>query len=103
TAVVGLAVPALLSQEPRDCGRVDGAAAALRLSHRLRHRARATALARHPRTAGNPAVLDVVPDPHLCLDQHPAARRIAEPAAAGAWLRAHARHLALDRHRDLYR
>ena len=29
--------------------------------------------------AGDRAVLDLVPDPHLCLDQHPAARRAAQP------------------------
>ena len=34
--------------------------------------------------AGGPAVLDLVPDPHLCLDQHPAARGPAQPGAARA-------------------
>jgi putrescine transport system permease protein len=34
--------------------------------------------------AGDRAVLDLVPDPHLCLDQHPAARRPAQQNAARA-------------------
>ena len=44
-----------------------------RLSHRLRHGAAAAALAGRGDDAGDRAVLDLVPDPHLCLDQHPAA------------------------------
>ena len=44
-----------------------------RLSHRLRHGAAAAALAADRDDAGDRAVLDLVPDPHLCLDQHPAA------------------------------
>jgi hypothetical protein len=44
-----------------------------RLSHRLRHGAAAAALAERRDDAGDRAVLDLVPDPHLCLDQHPAA------------------------------
>ena len=44
-----------------------------RLSHRLRHGAAAAALAGHRDDAGDRAVLDLVPDPDLCLDQHPAA------------------------------
>ena len=31
---------------------------------------------------GRAAVLDIVPDPHLCLDQYPPARRPAEPGPA---------------------
>ena len=44
-----------------------------RLSHRLRHGALAAALAADRHDARHRAVLDLVPDPHLCLDQHPAA------------------------------
>ena len=44
-----------------------------RLSDRLRHGAAAAALAGRGDDAGDRAVLDLVPDPHLCLDQHPAA------------------------------
>ena len=47
--------------------------AADRLSHRLWHGAAAAALAGDRDDAGDRAVLDLVPDPHLCLDQHPAA------------------------------
>ena len=45
--------------------------------------------------AGGAAVLDLVPDPHLCLDQHPAARRPAQPGAARARHRRCAAGLAL--------
>ena len=55
-----------------------------RLSARLRHRARAAPPAAAAGDAGGAAVLDLVPDPHLCLDQHPAARRPAQRCAAGA-------------------
>ena len=44
-----------------------------RLSHRLWHGAAAAALAKRGDDAGDRAVLDLVPDPDLCLDQHPAA------------------------------
>ena len=44
-----------------------------RLSHRLRHGAAAAEMAGHRNDAGDRAVLDLVPDPDLCLDQHPAA------------------------------
>jgi hypothetical protein len=44
-----------------------------RLSHRLWHGAVAEALAGGGAGAGDPAVLDLVPDPHLRLDQHPPA------------------------------
>ena len=44
-----------------------------RLSHRLWHGAAAAALAGDRDDAGHRAVLDLVPDPHLCLDQYPAA------------------------------
>ena len=40
---------------------------------RLWHGAAAAALAGRGDDAGDRAVLDLVPDPHLCLDQHPAA------------------------------
>ena len=49
------------------------------------------------------AVLDVVPHPRLCLDQHPAARRPAQPGALTRCAHRSAAHLARDRHRDLYR
>ena len=52
---------------------LDPDAAADRLPHRLWHGAAAAALAGHRDDAGDRAVLDLVPDPHLCLDQHPAA------------------------------
>ena len=44
-----------------------------RLSHRLRHGAAAATLAGDRDDAGHRAVLDLVPDPDLCLDQYPAA------------------------------
>ncbi len=64
---------------------------AIGLSDRLRHGARAALAAADAGDGGDPAVLDRVPDPHLCLDHHPAARRPAERRAAG------------DRHRSTRR
>ena len=55
-----------------------------RLSDRLRHDAHAAAGAGGSGPAGHPAVLDFVSHPHLCLDEHPAARRPAQSAVAGA-------------------
>ena len=95
------ALSLVLSQEPQGRGGLDAPSAAHRLCDRLWHGARAArpaAAARHP---GGPAVLDVVPDPRLCLDQHPAARRPAEPGADGAAHRRRAAGLARDRHRHL--
>ncbi len=52
-----------------------------RLPDRLRHGAAAAALAAACDDAGHRAVLDLVPYPHLCVDEHPAARRHAEQGA----------------------
>src|SRR5215813_7527880 len=79
-----LALPRVLSQEPRSRGRIDAAAAADRLSDRLRHGARPAALAADHIRLGGATVLDIVPDPHLRVDQHPATRRLAQSAVAGA-------------------
>ena len=49
---------------------------------RLRHGARAAALAGRAVHADRAAVLDVVPDPRLCLDDDPPARRTAQSGAA---------------------
>ena len=49
---------------------------------RLRHGARAGVAAPDAADAGHPAVLDLVPDPRLCLDRHPEARGPAQPVAA---------------------
>src|SRR5262249_19728205 len=48
-------------------------------------------------------ILDLVPDSHLRLDQHPSARWAAEPDLAGARTYGGATRLALDRYRGLYR
>ena len=61
------------------------------------------AAAADPGHAGGAAVLDRVPDPHLCLGQHPAARGPAQRGAAGARHRRRAADMACDRHRGLYR
>src|SRR5713226_9508309 len=53
--------------------------------------------------AGDRSVLDLVPDPHLCLDQHPAARRPAQPGAARAASGLGAGGVALHRQRDVSR
>src|SRR5262245_13214200 len=66
----GLALPRLLSEESGNCRRIDAAAAADRLSDRLRHGARSPPLAAGGVRIGGTAVLDIVPDPHLCVDQH---------------------------------
>ena len=63
----------LLSAQSRRRRDIDRDPAPDRLSHRLRHGAAAAALAAGRDDAGHRAVLDLVPDPHLCLDQHPAA------------------------------
>ena len=67
-----------VSQEPEDRRHLHRHPAADRLSDRLWHRALAApaaAAAGHGRGA---AVLDLVPDPRLCLDQYFAARRVAQ-------------------------
>ena len=53
--------------------------------------------------AGDRAVLDLVPDPDLCLDQHPAARRPAQQDPARAASGLDAGGVALDRQRDVSR
>ena len=63
-------------------GDLDASDAAGRLSDRLRHGARAGDDAPDAADAGDPAVLDLVPDPRLRLDRHPEARGPAQPAAA---------------------
>src|SRR5687768_7104667 len=70
---VRLDLPLVLSAKPRDCADLDDAAAADRLSDRLRDGARAAPLAAAAVHADRAAVLDVVPDPRLCLDDDPAA------------------------------
>src|SRR5262249_25270001 len=72
-----LALSGFLSQEPGGGGRLDPAAAADRLPARLRNGARPATLAADRVRAGGAAVLDVIPDPHLRLDQHPSTRRPA--------------------------
>ena len=56
--------------------------AAGRLSDRLWHGPRARGMAPDADDAGDPAVLDLLPDPRLCLDGHPVGRRRAEPVPA---------------------
>ena len=87
--------------QSRHCARLDRDAADARLSDRLRHGARAAALAAASVHADRAAVLDVVPDPRLCLDDDPATRRLAQPGAARARHRRCAAGVDLDRHRDL--
>src|SRR5215472_4080042 len=96
-------LPFVLSQKPRGGLRRDRDPAGDRLSDRLWHGARAAARAGRARDAGDPAVLDLVPDPRLHLDQHPADRRAAQPGAAGARPRQRAGDLARERHGDLCR
>ena len=77
--------------------------AADRLSGRLCARARAAPLAGRAGAAGGAAVLDLVPDPRLCVDEHPAARRAAQSGAARAAHHRRAGLVACDRPRGLYR
>ena len=70
-----LALCRVLSSQPWIAVVLDRALAADRLSARLRHGARAAALAAGAVHAGRAAVLDLIPDPRLCLDDHPPARR----------------------------
>ena len=57
---------------------LDRAVVADGLSDRLRNGARARATSRIAGRAGHPAVLDELPDPHLCVDGDPEARRLLE-------------------------
>src|SRR6185312_4580219 len=97
------ALSQFVSEKPRGRGRLDGAAHADRLSARLRHCAVPTRPAAASGDAGGAAVLDVVPDPRLRLDQHPAARRAAQRRADAAAPDRCACCVARLRHRDLYR
>ncbi len=63
----------LLSAQPHGRRGLDLDPFGDRLSRRLWHGASAEALAGDRDDAGHRAVLDLVFDPHLCLDQHPAA------------------------------
>src|SRR5882757_5556323 len=98
-----LALSRFLSEEPRSCGDLDPVAAPDRLPARLWRVARAAALATDAVHAGGAAVLDLVPDPHLCLDQHSPARRSVEPGAGRAAHCRRAASVAVDRYGRLYR
>ena len=100
---VGPALSRLVRQEPRRRRALHRAAARARLSHGLRHRAQPAPLAAALGDGGGAAVLDLVPHPRLCLDQHPAARRPAQRRADGAAHRRQAGGLARDRHRGRHR
>src|SRR5262249_23655620 len=67
----------LLHEEPANCRLLHAAAAADRLSDRLCNDPRATTLAGRARRSRHSSVLDLFPDPHLCLDEHSPARRPA--------------------------
>ena len=102
-AVIGQSLHPVLFAQPHRRAGLDRDPAADRLSHRLRHGAAAAALAADCDDAGDRAVLDLVPDPHLCLDQHFAARWPAQHGAAQAAPDLGAAGVALDRQRDVYR
>src|SRR6266852_4875349 len=61
------------------------------------------ALAKRGDDAGDRAVLDLVSDPHLCLDQYPAARRPAQQGPARAASGVGAGGVAVHRQRDVSR
>src|SRR5262249_9533480 len=63
----------LLLAQPCRCRRLDLDPASDRLSDRLWHGAAAATMAGGGDDAGHRTVLDVVSDPCLCMDQHPAA------------------------------
>ena len=69
---------ARLSLESVDRARVDVPDAADRLPHGLRHGAGAGPLAAAAAHAGDPAVLDQLPDPGLRLDRHPLDRGVSQ-------------------------
>src|SRR3546814_10140077 len=92
-----------LPQLAEDRAGFNHADAAPRLSHRIRHDARAAALALCPADDGHPAVLDVLPVPRLRLDRHPEEGRPAEPDAADSRRDRPAAHHPQPRHRDLHR
>src|SRR5882757_1926218 len=102
-ADLGQSVHPVVSAQPGRGAGLDRDPAFDRLPDRLRHGAAAAALASHRDDAGNRAVLDLVPDPHLCLDQHFAARRPAQQGAAGVAYHLSAAGVALDRQRDVSR
>ena len=62
----------------QDRRRLDVPDVAHRLPDRIRHGARSEIMAADTDDAGHPAVLDVLPDPHLRLDRHPEERRAAQ-------------------------
>src|SRR5437868_977859 len=72
-AGLGQSLHQLLPAQPRRRGDLDIDPAVDRLPDRLRHGAAAATLAGNCDDAGNHSVLDLVPDPHLCLDQYFAA------------------------------
>ncbi len=74
-----------------------------RLPGRLCAGAISAPLAGRAGAARGAAVLDLVPDPRLCVDQHPAARRAAQSGADGIAHRRYAHFVARDRLRGLYR
>jgi len=74
-----------------------------RLPDRLRHGAAAAALASHRYDAGNRAVLDLVPDPHLCLINILQHDGLPQQGAAGVAYHLSAAGVALDRQRDVSR
>ena len=93
----------VLSQKPADRRAVDARSRRDRATDRLRHGARAGPRPADPPGRGDSSVLDLVSDPRLCLDQHPAARRPAQRRAARARPHRGAGRLACERHRRLYR
>ena len=94
---------AVLSAQPRGRAGLDRDAALIGYPIAYGMARAAAALAGGRDDAGDRAVLDLVPDPHLCLDQHPAARRPAQQSAAGAAHRRRAGGVAVDRQRDVSR
>src|SRR5215472_6602742 len=75
------AVSYVLFKKPGGCGNFDRPPARTWLSDRVRDGARAAGLAAHPGDGSGVAVLDIVFDSGICLDQYLAARRLAQPPA----------------------
>jgi putrescine transport system ATP-binding protein len=72
-AAFGQSLCVFVSAQPGRRRDFERDAAGDRLSHSLRHGAAAAAMAGGGDDAGHRAILDLVPDPYLRLDQHPAA------------------------------